>query len=126
MLFRSIKNIKYILNYFTNLCTSAEELHKQIIFYNLNETNFSIQQYHQLILQKLIDKMIIINKKVNYTILNDIFDSTGVAVTNSAADGPYLNGCVSPVGKQEAASVGTFKGKGLIFLSKSKSSNENG
>jgi hypothetical protein len=69
-----IKNIKYILNYFTNLCSSNDELVKKIICLNLNETIFSIQKYHQIILQKLIDKMIIINKKVNYTILNDIFE----------------------------------------------------
>ena len=45
---------KYILNYFTNICTSDEELKTQIKLINPNEINFSIQKYHQLILQKLI------------------------------------------------------------------------
>jgi hypothetical protein len=71
-----IKRIQYILNYFTNKCTSSEELEKQIKLISPHVNNISIQNYHQLILNKLIDKMKTLNKKINYTLLNDIFTQT--------------------------------------------------
>lgn len=53
--------------------------------------------------------------KVLYYKINDIFNSTTTAITNLSQDGPYLNGCVSPVGTQPSAQLGTFGSSGLIF-----------
>jgi hypothetical protein len=68
-----IKYIRYILFYFTNLC-SSKELKNKIKSINPNETNISFQQYHLMILEKMINKMKLLNNKINITRLNDIFE----------------------------------------------------
>jgi len=69
-----IKTIAYILTYFTNLCTSPDEIKSRILFYNPDALTYSIIEYQDIILNKLIDKMILANEKINYTILNEIFE----------------------------------------------------